>query len=391
MRLCWVLATLALMVVAFGAGRRLRPTHGARTAVRPPPAHRSAPAAPPGAGAPARAGDRERLAPPPVSSVEELSRRFRAEIDATETAFLPMLRVAGRIAELLPDEGLEVLRAVFAETEPAIKRVDLLRPYVVARLHPHSLEILHLGMEDPDPDVRSFARLWLTHYAFIDFEAQPEAYAAWRARHRGRPLADVLRAGAVDFAVRMRTASPGESKSRLSTWWHLWIEGSKLDALDLPGLMKGAGLLETATAWLAREDLNDEEKRRVHRWIRRLQPDADYVRRHYLPVLQRPGDHAPYEFEAACRALGRFGGDAAPAALVAAFEHAQTEAQFAAIAGALAARDHPRWIPVLIGVIASDDRPRTISGVGHALERLTGVHADPSHDGAWWRSWWENK
>jgi hypothetical protein len=392
----WILATLALMAVAFGAGRRLQPRQGTRAAVRPPPAERAAPVSAPDpgamaeAGASARAGDGERT--PRSSEAERLQeqcRRFRAEIDATETAFLPMLYVAGRIAALPPDEALQVLQAVYAGTEPATKRMDLLRPYVVARLHPHSLAILHLGIEDTEPDVRNFARGWLTHYAFIDFEVHPEAYAPWRARHRGRPLAEVVRAGAVDFAVRMRTVSDRERKDLLSKWWHLWLNGQKLGQLDLPGLMKGAGLLQTATAWLEREDLTDEERGRVHRWIRRLQPDGDYVRRHYLPVLQRPDAYADYEFEAACVALGRFGGDAAPPALVAAIERAESAAHFGAIASALAARDDPRWIPVLIGVIVSDDRPRTIRSVGRALERLTAVHADAGRDGAWWQAWWE--
>ncbi|MHC4136391.1 MAG: hypothetical protein ACYS0K_15580 [Planctomycetota bacterium] len=390
MKRLWALATLALMAVGVGAGRRLQPRQGTRTAARPPLAERAAPVTAPDAGATAEAGDGERVARPSESTaLEEKCLRFRAEIDATETAFLPMLHVAGRIAELPPDEGLRVLQAVFAATEPATKRMDLLRPYVIARLHPHSLAILHLGIEDPEPDVRGFARGWLTLYAFIDFEAHPEAYAPWRARHRGQPLAEVVRAGAVNFAVRMRTVSAGERKGLLSQWWHLWLNGQKLDALDLPGLMKGAGLLETATAWLERDDLTDEEKSRVHRWIRRLHPDGDFVRRHYLPVLQRPDAYADYEFDAACVALSRFGGDAASAALVAALERVQSEAHFGAIAGALAARDDPRWIPVLIGVIVSDDRrTRTIRSVGRALRRLTAVHADPGRDGAWWRAWW---
>jgi hypothetical protein len=44
----------------------------------------------------------------------------------------------------------------------------------------------------------------------------------------------------------------------------------------------------------------------------------------------------------------------------------------------------------MIQVIELDNTYGTIYGVGYyGLGRLTGVTYDQSHDGKWWRTWWE--
>ena len=50
----------------------------------------------------------------------------------------------------------------------------------------------------------------------------------------------------------------------------------------------------------------------------------------------------------------------------------------------------PGLIPTMIAVIDADNTYDTVYGVGYfGLGRLTGVAYDESHDGAWWRQWWE--
>lgn len=59
-------------------------------------------------------------------------------------------------------------------------------------------------------------------------------------------------------------------------------------------------------------------------------------------------------------------------------------------AGALANIGDARVIPRMIAVIVAQDSPRAITDVAaYGLGRLTGVPFDLSHDGAWWRAWWE--
>ncbi len=44
----------------------------------------------------------------------------------------------------------------------------------------------------------------------------------------------------------------------------------------------------------------------------------------------------------------------------------------------------------MIAVIDADNTYKTVYGVGYfGLGRLTGVQYDQSHDGKWWREWWE--
>ena len=47
-------------------------------------------------------------------------------------------------------------------------------------------------------------------------------------------------------------------------------------------------------------------------------------------------------------------------------------------------------MPWLIGMIEADGTYSSIYAVGWlGLGKLTGVSYDKSHDGAWWRAWWE--
>jgi hypothetical protein len=60
-----------------------------------------------------------------------------------------------------------------------------------------------------------------------------------------------------------------------------------------------------------------------------------------------------------------------------------------ALADDLAEREQFWAIPLMIGLINSDNTPATIGGFGvRALPKLTGVEYDESHDVAWWTAWW---
>ena len=56
-------------------------------------------------------------------------------------------------------------------------------------------------------------------------------------------------------------------------------------------------------------------------------------------------------------------------------------------------RRDPRAIPVLIGIIDSDNSHQSIYNIGwFGLGPLTGVQWDKAHNGEWWRQWWvENR
>jgi predicted esterase len=61
-------------------------------------------------------------------------------------------------------------------------------------------------------------------------------------------------------------------------------------------------------------------------------------------------------------------------------------------ATALAEIGDPRAIPDMIAAIAHDDTYDTVYGVGYfGLGKMTGVRYDESHNGQWWRQWWERE
>ena len=60
------------------------------------------------------------------------------------------------------------------------------------------------------------------------------------------------------------------------------------------------------------------------------------------------------------------------------------------IATALADIGDPAAIPTMIAAIDADNTYQTVYGIGwFGLNRLTGVDYDESHNGQWWRDWWQ--
>jgi poly(3-hydroxybutyrate) depolymerase len=60
------------------------------------------------------------------------------------------------------------------------------------------------------------------------------------------------------------------------------------------------------------------------------------------------------------------------------------------LAGKIGARNDPRAIPLLIGVIDSDNTYPAVYGVGYfGLGPMTDVPYDHRYDGTWWKAWWQ--
>jgi hypothetical protein len=68
-----------------------------------------------------------------------------------------------------------------------------------------------------------------------------------------------------------------------------------------------------------------------------------------------------------------------------------TSMYWAQIASEINEHEDPRAIPYLIGVIEQDPTGSAIYGIGYfgLGFGLTEVDYDESHDGRWWRRWWE--
>lgn len=309
-------------------------------------------------------------------------------------------KVAAEIAALPPDEALAIMTGVWPYLTVAVKE-QALKPFVFGDGHPRALPLLDLAATDESLSVQGRAFHYLREYAFQDFANDHDAYLAWSALHRDRPLAEVLEQNARRFAGELRSLPPAELLERLRS-----LEGIDLDTgapcgIDLAGEIRAAGGLAGLTACLQLED--PEAARLALSWSKRLQADEAWLRAFVLPALSSPDTTAPEVLDASIDALGRPDCGWARGALLGQLERLAALPPLAgedetapsigiaySAARALARIGDPAAIPAMIEILANDRSGRLDYAVGYfGLARLTGVRWQESFDADWWLEWWE--
>ncbi len=102
-----------------------------------------------------------------------------------------------------------------------------------------------------------------------------------------------------------------------------------------------------------------------------------------LPKTAHGGDYTPFP-ESMDTLKGQLDG------LVKAVASGKTGGDIWFTAQEIAKAKDPSVIPTMIGLIEAEKTERTIYGIGYyGLGKLTGVRYAESHDGEWWRQWWE--
>lgn len=354
------------------------------------PAARSAPEAPVPRVAAAEA--RPEPAAPPAASAEAYLERINAAPNGNGARV-----VASEIAALDPGEARRILLAIYPRIEGRERRQAVLYEFVFDPACPHLLDFVHLAATDPEPALQTWAFQVLGSYAFRDFNGDPSAYAAWRERFRAMPVADVLRQNMAELIPRLEGARGEalveEARSLGSALRH---EDALAAGADLTDLVRDAGGLAMIEEWILRPPVAGEADAEALRsaafaWLRLVAPDEAWQRRVLLPVVQRP-EANPHLGSVAILALGRPGNVWAVEPLLDALRRVPPEAKwrYVSLGTALGRIGDRRAIEPLIDAIAADGTRDTIFGLGHfGLGELTGVPYDPSHDGVWWRKWWE--
>jgi predicted esterase len=307
--------------------------------------------------------------------------------------------IGQELAALPGDEGFAILKANWEKIGNVDARQQLLKAWDFARpkpphlrYHPRLLDGLDLGMRDPSPAVQSWAINYLGNLALQDFSEDFQAYKAWYQANRDKPVPEVI----AQSTRRLATQAAGTARKdapKRARWLaeHANVLARQA-ALD-------AGLLHTLENWAAGAEVGaqrEEIQRAVDALhvIGHLKPGEAELRRVVVPLLAK---EKPVEVRAA--ALGALEGkenawavDLLLDELKGGWEDDERtiKAIVWAAAGTLASLDDPRVIPTMIAVIDADNTYDTVYGVGYfGLGRLTGVRYDESHDGAWWRRWWE--
>lgn len=294
-------------------------------------------------------------------SVSALVARLRDDADSSGAI--------RRLVENCEPEVRDQLAQAWSRLDPRVQS-RLLQTFFFER-HPFAFDLLELGLSSGETSVRATAGALLRTIAFVDFCANPERYAVWRASTRGMSFAETVAWSARSFVEEIGVASAFDLD--------LMLETATKDH-DSPTRLKNAGIMAILGTRLDAGPI--ETRRQALKASARLRPDEVFLRRHVIPMLENPGLR-----HEAIQTLGVRGNSWAIPHLTPFFESDLSEC-FAA-AHAVGRIGDASAIPDLIEVIRRDNSYKSIYGVGHfALGTLTGVAWSETHDAAWWDEWW---
>jgi predicted esterase len=298
------------------------------------------------------------------------------------------------LATMDPEKSWPLLQANWSKIPNFEARQQILKSFAFARLHPRVLDVMQLGMTDPEPKVRAWAVGYLRGLAYQDFAEDSAAYEKWRTKTAGQPVAQVVAESVTAWVGQLKSAQ-GEEIQRQARF----ARDVRNDLSQLPAARDAAvkaGALDVATRWL-REHADDRDIVSGARdLLTALKPDETYLKTVILPLLD--AKNPPDVRTAAIQMLGRADNKWAVDPLLAMLRDSVTSQDKSRreviwdIAQALAEIGDPRAIPDMIAAIAHDNTYDTVYGVGYfGLGKMTGVRYDESHNGQWWRQWWERE
>ena len=328
------------------------------------------------------------------ADAEQEAATLRAELqqvrdDLVEPAnWTDTFKTARVLEKLPPDEAWQVLQSAWKQMSEDHPKQQLLKAARFAQFE-YLPRVLHLGMTDPSLAVQKWSITYLRDIAFVDFANDFSAYEAWHAQYGDLPLADVLEANCrrfIDALQKLDLAARGQRLQQLN------VADTFRDHPPIAELAKKLGMVELLMACLTGDDMPFGSVRAAGRTLRHLPLDEAFLREHILPLID---DERP---EVRNQAIGLLGEQQAVFAIEPLLAQMKrmlrdnhAKRRLSTIAQAFASIGDPRVIPDLIAIIAADNTYDTVYGVGYfGLGRLTGVDYDESHDGAWWREWWQN-
>jgi predicted esterase len=339
-------------------------------------------------------------APSDLDSTDDLrtpwSERLAGLTDNWRVAFA----TGNELLRLPPDDGWAILRDNWNRIRHIGARQQILKAFAfsaMSEMHPHIINVMHLGMTDESTEVQGWAIAYLRWIAFEDFATDFGAYQQWRDRHDDKSAQETIIDSLNDWTGRLRE---GDAEARailresnmLALRDQPWLRETARQS-DLPGVL--AEIVEQGTARGATARRREDAQGAMSR-IRELRPDEAFLRRVVLPIIMSDQPNENLLSDAYLALHGRHNAWARDIVLDR-LTHAVTSRDrrlstyIFTMAQTIASYSDPSVIPQLIALIDFDNSYNTIYGIGYfGLGSLTGVSYDESHDGAWWRSWWEN-
>ena len=62
------------------------------------------------------------------------------------------------------------------------------------KMHPRFFDVMHLGMSDPDSEVREYAAVYINMQGLPDFTNDQAGYANWRKQNKDRTANEIVEA-----------------------------------------------------------------------------------------------------------------------------------------------------------------------------------------------------
>lgn len=296
------------------------------------------------------------------------------------------------LKQMPAQEARALLAWVFPRMNHEEKRVECLRAFGRTPRGELLVHVLGLSLADPTARVRKDAIYWAEGLGLEAFGEDPARLEAWIEENDGKPITQVIEENARAFGQRLKSLDPRGLHRVLESvdaGRFLNVPGERV---DVAALLRREGVLEHLVQSLPRGNGDDEQELQngILRWISTLKPDFAFVRQHFFDILREPAKHPPAVVTHAYALVGSRGTPEAIDALIASYETATDRMHWWAISTALAAAGATRAIPAMIGMIEADNGYNSIYGIGYfGLHSFTGVKYDESHDGRWWRDWWE--
>jgi hypothetical protein len=326
---------------------------------------------------------------------EQWAERLAGLTDNWRTAFA----TGNALLELPPQQGFGILRDNWQHIEHVSSRQQIIKAFafsVMQDLHPHTMDVMHLGMMDESPDVQSWAMGYLKWIAFEDFSTDFAAYERWHSRHAGTSQRDVMITSFNDWVQQLTAGNPSA--------YSVLSETSLLSLRDQAFMREAARdsdvqeILETIVQAGVARNANPQQRTRAEHALQRIgeiKPDEHYMRRVVLPIVEmQPASPltsaALFSLEGERHAwAGSFIMEKLQQVVLDS-ERDATGNVFT-MARVLSSYRDPAVIPELIALIAADNSYTTVYGIGwFGLNPLTGVAYDEAHEGEWWKQWWEN-
>jgi predicted esterase/type II secretory pathway pseudopilin PulG len=312
---------------------------------------------------------------------------------AQPASWVSAFETSNELSTMPPEEGWRVMRETWPKLDNVQARQQFLKAIAFSR-HPFTHRGLNLGINDPSPQVRSWACIYLAEIALFQPAVNHDRYQSWYTEAEKLELSQVLAQCLTRTAAELAKSPEAPSGSAAAESLGLLAANSSLrqgDMLRIRQAVAESHLAERLLNLATHAGAGSEVRSQAFRALAKLPLDTTWVREKVAPLITDAKNAAEV-----AGILGAIQERWVVELLVAALPRAvarRDDTAVSNIAAALADQDDSAAIPAMIESIAADNEYRTVYGIGYfGLNKLTGVPYDAKHDGAWWRRWWsENK